>query len=130
MVGIVWSTLYDVRQFCKEGARQYLSDEWNVIDVVYIGMGISQIVVHRALGPFHWLSKIQMLIVILIAVNKTFFFLRIFKSYSAIVTMLKSVANDLVKFLIFFIILLVGLSLNLNILQLGNIEIDNNFRRQ
>jgi len=71
-----------------------------------------------------------MLIVILIAVNKTFFFLRIFTSFSHIVTMLKSVANDLMKFLAFFIILLLGLSLLLNILGLGNLKIDGNFRRQ
>jgi hypothetical protein len=88
IIGIVYSTLYNITQLFREGIKQYVSDEWNIIDAFYILTGVSQIIVHRILGPFHFISKIQMLIVIMIALNKTFFFLRIFKSYSNIVTML------------------------------------------
>ena len=69
-----------------------------------------------------------MLLVILIAVNKTFFFLRIFDSFSPIVTMLQVVSKDLLNFLFFFVILMLGLSMQVIVLCLGNIYIDGRFR--
>ena len=72
----------------NQGLKTYITDGWNAIDCIYIFTGIAQIILHRSLGPFHIVCKITMLIVIIIAVNKTFFFLRIFDSFSPIVTML------------------------------------------
>jgi len=41
MVGITYSTLYDITQFFREGAKKYFSNEWNIIDVIYILFGLS-----------------------------------------------------------------------------------------
>lgn len=43
------------------------------------------------LGPFHLMSKILNTITILLAVNRTFNFLRIYDGLSPIVTMIKNV---------------------------------------
>jgi hypothetical protein len=69
-----------------------------------------------------------MLIVIVIAVNKTFFFMRIFDSFSPIVTMLQVVTKDLLNFLFFFVILMLGFSLQIIVLALGNRAIDGAFK--
>jgi len=53
---------------------------------------------------------------------KTFFFLRLFKSFSGLVTMMKQVAYDLKAFMVFYLILLWMCSLVFNILELGNYE--------
>jgi len=53
---------------------------------------------------------------------KTFFFMRLFKSMSHLVTMMKQVFKDLQAFMVFFFILLWICSLIFNIIQLGNYE--------
>lgn len=127
-VGIIYSTLYDGTQMIRIGLGEYLKDAWNALDCLYIFTGIAQVIIHRVLGPFHIACKITMIIVVSLAVMKTFFYLRIFDRLSPIVTMLTRVTKDLMNFLLFFIILIFGFSMITSILGLGNIEIDGNFK--
>jgi len=62
-------------------------------------------------GTWNIYSKIVMIIVILTCLMKTFFFMRIFTSFSYIVTMIVNVIIDLKIFLIFFAILMVMFSM-------------------
>ena len=86
--GILYGTIYDLTQFMKIGFKEYMMDPWNYIDMIYIVTSISQVVLHIVLGPFHVFCRIAMLIVVSVAMVKSFFFLRIFDSFSPIVTML------------------------------------------
>ena len=60
------------------GLREYFSETWNYFDMLYIFSSISQVILHFFLGPFNTLSRMTMIMVILLSMGKTFFFLRIF----------------------------------------------------
>lgn len=64
----------------------------------------------------------MIILVIILATIKTFFFLRIFKNLSYIVTMLTHVIYDLRIFLSFYILLLFMFSLIFGVLGLNNYE--------
>jgi len=69
-----------------------------------------------------------MMMVILMSMGKTFFYLRIFSSLSPIISMLKKVIIDLQVFMLFFFILLYKFSLVIDIMGIGNRNIDGAFR--
>lgn len=69
-----------------------------------------------------------MIIIIVLALIKTFFFLRIFDALSPIVTMLTNVIYDLRIFLFFYAILIGLFSLLLGILGIGNKFIPGGFQ--
>jgi len=60
-----------------------------------------------------------MVIVALVILIKSFFFLRIFKKLSALVSMLQQVFIDLIPFFLFFTIILVVLGLILGVIDWG-----------
>lgn len=80
------------------------------------------------MGAFELLPKILMTVIIILALNKTFFFLRIFESLSPIVTMLTNVIYDLRIFLLFYTILVVLFSLLLGVLGVGNVKVPGEFK--
>jgi len=125
--GICYAFLYDLTQVCRIGVVDYYKDPWNFIDSMYIIISIAQVALHCILGPFNIICKITMVLVILVAMLKTFFFLRIVDSLSPIVTMLQQVTVDLQPFIMFFIILIVGFSILLDVLSIGNIDIPGEF---
>jgi hypothetical protein len=63
-----------------------------------------------------------MLISTMLLLVKTFFFLRIFKDLSFLVTMVKQVFLDLRVFMLFFSILLLMFAIMFSILDIGNYE--------
>lgn len=63
-----------------------------------------------------------MILVTLIMLLKTFFFLRIFIKLSNLVAMMSQVVHDLKVFILFYVILIWMFSLIFNILQMGNYE--------
>jgi len=79
-------------------------------------------------GPYHWYSKALMIMVVILAIRRTFSYLRIFKSLSPIVTMLQNVIWDLRVFLTFYVILTLLFSLMYGVLGLGNAKIPGGFR--
>lgn len=66
--------------------------------------------------------QVLMLVVALIMLIKNFFFLRISKELSALVTMLLQVFYDVKNFLFFYGILIILTALALSILDIGNFE--------
>ena len=70
--------------------------------------------------PFTIAARANMILVVFMLLMKTFFFLRIFKSMSFLVTMLRCVIYDLRIFLTFYAIITVLFSLFIDILGIGN----------
>lgn len=64
-------------------------------------------------------SKILLILICLVTLLKTFFFLRIFKKLSYLVTMMRTVIYDLRIFMVFYLILLWMCSLIFTILEVG-----------
>lgn len=94
-----------------------MTDPWNYIDMAHFTLGFTNIYLqyfHDAwgLGP-----KIVMIVVCLICLIKTFFFMRIVMSFSYIVTMLINVCVDLKVFLIFFGVLIVMFSMIFDVIS-------------
>ena len=77
---------------CKGGVLDYITDTGNYIDLIYIYGSIAMSFVHgSSIGPYAFVSKVLMCLVALLAIRRTFNFLRIFSAFSPIVTMLTSV---------------------------------------
>jgi uncharacterized Tic20 family protein len=74
------------------------------------------------MGPLALTSKIVMIIVVLVGLIKTFFFMRIVKSFSYIVTMIQSVVIDLRVFLLFFAILILKFSMIFDVIAPNEAE--------
>ena len=128
--GILYPAMYDWTQMFRGGLENYFSDFWNYTDLLYIWSSIGNVICQNVNGPFHLLSKILMIIIIILALIKTFFFLRIFNALSPIVTMLTNVIYDLRIFLFFYTILIILFSLLLGILGIGNKNIPGEFKTQ
>jgi len=96
--------------------------------MLYIWSSITTLVLQNTIGPTHIGSKILMIIIVFLALIKTFFFLRIFGIFSPIVTMLTNVIYDLRIFLFFYFILISLFSLQLGILGVGNDIIEGKFK--
>ena len=65
-------------------------------------------------------SKVTMIFVAFLILIKTFFYMRVFRNMSQMVSMMTQVISDLRVFLIFYFILVWMCSLVFNILELGN----------
>lgn len=79
-------------------------------------------------GPDGFLSKLCMSIVVVLAIRRTFNFLRIFSAFSPIVTMLQNVIWKLRIFMTFYFILLLLISLMYGVLGVGNPKLPSRFR--
>ena len=77
-VGILYPALYESFQICKKGFNEYFSNPSNCIDVVYIWGSVAMQVIHIIYSPYTWFSKLLLVIVLLLAIRRTFKFLRIF----------------------------------------------------
>jgi hypothetical protein len=130
MAGIVYPLVYETVQMFKGGIGDYLSDAGNYIDLIYIWGSVTMSIIHMTAGPYLWYSKALMIMVVILAIRRTFSFLRIFKSLSPIVTMLQNVIWDLRVFLTFYVILTLLFSLMYGVLGLGNSRIPGGFREQ
>ena len=128
IAGIFYPWAYDTVQMFKGGVADYFTDPWNFIDLAFNYGSILYIILADSFGPFRDGVKIVMILVLLVGLFKTFFFLRIFESLSPIVTMLTKVVNDLGVFILFYVILVVLFSLLLGILGTGNRFIAGKFR--
>jgi len=71
-----------------------------------------------------------MMFILLVALYKTFMFLRIFSALSPIVNMLKNVIYDLRIFLTFYAILIILFSLLFGILGVGNPNIEGEYQKK
>ena len=80
---------YECVQLYKQGFVTYFTFLKNWGDVLYIFGSIGMSVAHVVINPFQLISKVIMIMVIMLSIIRTFKFMRIFKNYSPIVTMLQ-----------------------------------------
>lgn len=129
LLGVIYPASYEIIQMCKGGVMDYLTDSGNYVDLIYIYGSIAMSFLHgSSLGPYHFASKLLMCIVALLAIRRTFNFLRIFSAFSPIVTMLTSVIWQLRIFMTFYFILCLLFSLMLDVLGLANTKLKGGFR--
>jgi|DEB0MinimDraft_12_1074336.scaffolds.fasta_scaffold05949_2 hypothetical protein len=86
-LNLVYPLYYDGTQCWKTGA-EYLQDPWNYLDMMHIFMGYLNIWCQLTLGVTDPITKFVAILVTLICLSKTFFFLRVVMSFSVIVTMI------------------------------------------
>jgi hypothetical protein len=103
----------------KQG-REYLKDPWNYVDLLHLTAGYGNLYCQHQLGTMVLVSKIVMILVVFLCLIKTFFFLRIVKSFSYIVTMIQNVVIDLRVFLLFFFILIIFFSMIFDVIGPNN----------
>ena len=96
--------------------------------MTYIGGSIALGMLHFNDGPYTWYSKFIMVIVILLAIRRTFQFLRIFNALATIVVMIQQVFLDLGAFMTFYVILIIFLSIILNVLCTSNFQVKGVFQ--
>lgn len=127
--GILYPLTYDTMQLWRVGVKEYFSEFWNYTDFAFIWLGVANVIMQSFDEPFALYNKLVFILVILMAIIKTFFFLRIFGSLSYIVTMLTHVIYDLRIFLLFYFMLIFMFSLIFGVLGIGQEEIANADRR-
>ena len=120
LIGILYPMIYEIIQMFKIGLEDYFTDLGNYADLVYIFGSVAMSFVHMN-DPYSFGSKLLMSIIVILAIRRTFNFLRIFSVLSPIVTMLNNVIWDLRIFLTFYFILVLLFSLMYGVLGLGNV---------
>jgi hypothetical protein len=108
-VGLLYPLAYDGTQMMKQGA-DYFFDAWNYLDLLNIFLGYGNLYLQWKYGTWRLYSKIAMIVIVMVVLMKTFFFMRIKMSFSYIVTMIINVVYDLKVFMLFFSILIVMFS--------------------
>lgn len=87
-LGIMYPLVYDSVQLYKLGRENYFSEFWNYTDFFFIWTGFVNIFAQYFRDSHNFANKTLQIIVILLAIIKTFFFLRVIQQMSSIVTML------------------------------------------
>ena len=123
MFCLTYACIYDMTQLFQQGCDYFL-DMWNYSDQLHIWGGFLtiyyQFVYEGDSIPRTPECQLTMFISAIMMLIKTFFYLRIFKSLTKLVIMIKKVVNDLFSFLIFFFIQIVIFSVIYGILAVNN----------
>lgn len=122
-LAILYPWIYDSIQLHQAGAAAYFSDPWNYADMYYIYGSILNIFLQIFVGKWNVWVIINLSLIIVLMIIKTFFFLRIRESFTPIVIMLTNVIYDLRIFLMFYTILLFMFSLLFSVVGVGLKEI-------
>ena len=101
-------------QFYRKGWRYWITPYY-WIEILNIVFGVWSIYCQDNLGTWDITSKIVLILLIAISLLKTIIYLKIFKSFSYIVTMIISVVFDLRYFVTFFVILITFFSMLFNV---------------
>jgi hypothetical protein len=118
--GIIYPFMYECIQIVKRGFTVYIKEANAIVDILYIFGSIAMSISHLVNDPFNIASKIIMIAVIMLSITRTFKFMRIFSSFSPIVTMLNQVVIDLQQFMFFYTILIFLFSILWSAIGLGN----------
>ena len=102
-VCLIYPIFYYSKLAINEGSK-WFAKPGNYIHLLHIFLGYFNIFCQFRLGTHAFISKVVLIIVVMIILIKCFFFMRIVKSYSYIVTMVLTVVDDLKSFLLFFAI--------------------------
>jgi|DEB0MinimDraft_12_1074336.scaffolds.fasta_scaffold05168_2 hypothetical protein len=93
--GIVIPFIYECISMKISGVKAYFSQKDNIMDVFFILMAFFNCLQQYYYSPFNFDNKVCFIIVIFLQMLRTFKYLRIFRSFSPIVTMLINVIIDL-----------------------------------
>lgn len=109
--------IYDTFQAWKAGPVDYLSDGWNYVDMSYSSLGFFNLYMQYYVGTINIYSKIVLMIVVLICLLKTFFFMRILTIFSHLVKRVIYVMVRITNFLLFFTMLIVMFAAIFNVIR-------------
>ena len=127
--GTIYPFVYNVIQINKTGGFcDYFSRPGNYPSILFNFTSMATLPCQLFIGPFSLISRCLNIVTIILAITRTFGFLRIYESLSPIVTMLKNVVYDLRIFLLFYSILVFGFSMPFCILGLGNFKVPGGFK--
>lgn len=116
---LIYPFVYDTLQLYKQ-RWDYFKDPWNYTDMAFHMSGICNLIFQFTGKASELRSLLSMTIVLILALIKSLFFLRIFDSLSYLVTLLRSVIYDLRIFMLFYAILMFMFSLIIGVLGLSN----------
>jgi len=112
----------------RQGLVVYFTNGDNLLQIFYIWTSIAMTACHIIFNPFHIISKIIMLIVILLSITRTFRQMRILKPFAHIVEMLFMVVSDLKVFNFFYLLISVMFSMLISVQGLGNHLVPGKFK--
>lgn len=114
----------------KQGPCDYFSEFWNYNDMLFIWSVIITLFLQRfeMVATDDFICKLLLVCTATCSIVKTFFFMRIFKGISYLVTMIFQVVIDLLPFMLFYLILIIFFSLYFGILGLGNFNVAGVYR--
>jgi len=101
-------------QFYRKGLKYWITPYY-WIEILNIVFGLGSIYCQYYVGTWDISSKIVLIMLIAISLLKTIIYLKVFKSFSYIVTMVISVVFDLRYFISFFVILITFFSMLFNV---------------
>jgi hypothetical protein len=121
---IMWlyPVIYESVQLFSVGVTDYFFDVDNFNNVLYNSFCIANSVIHLMYSPYAFHAKILLIIVIVLSTIRTLEMIRIYESFSPIYTMLRKVIYDFKEFLLFFLLIILFLSIGYSILQIGDLE--------
>ena len=106
----------DGQQALKVGVVKFVSLGVNWLDILHVTIGYYSCYLQFYEGPQGTTSILILILSIILCLIKTFFYMKIFKSFSFIVTMILQVVVDLKIFILFFIILIMMFSMIFNVI--------------
>jgi hypothetical protein len=118
--GIIFPMCYDLTQLYRSGITEYFQEVQNYSDQLYVWCSVMNVISQNSTDSQAIYNKVLMTIIFLQQIIKSFFYLRIFKSLSYIVTMIYTVIADLQVFLLFFTILIILFAQIFAVLGVGN----------
>jgi len=106
----------DSQQAFKVGLLKFVTVGVNWLDILHVTIGFYSCYLQFFEGPSGTQSILILILSIILCLIKTFFYMKIFESFSFIVTMILQVVIDLKVFILFFIILIVMFSMIFNVI--------------
>ena len=106
--------VYDMYQAVRSGS-EYFTEGWNLVDMSHIFLGFVNIGSQLFLGTWHIISKIVLILVVLLTMMKSFYFMRIWEIYSPIVMRLLNVVKGMFAFMVFYTVLIFLFSMTFNV---------------
>ena len=121
---------YEIAQVRASGIAEHLTELENYVDLSFIVFSIANSLYQYLVSAQDFIAKVLAILVIILTAFRTLKYLRIFRSFSPIVTMMMKVVIQLKAFLLFFLILLAFVSLLIGIVGVQNIGRPGAFRNQ
>jgi len=120
VIGFSFPFVYELVQMAKTGTR-YFKDSWNYTDISFSIVGLVNIMFQYSRPPTSIQCTATLVVVLILALFKTFFFLRIFGPLAPLVSLMKTVIVDLVPFVVFYALLLFKFDLILGVVGYENL---------